>query len=600
MIIKKHWQRSLLTFVLAVTFLLSGFPLNAQDIVTSSDIASGSSVFVFRVSRKANQKKNAFPNTSDIKRTVAQRSASRRNIIRQSTVVAKANQNQRPTRRIDPQTLAKTTPQIKTMPKEQAANILAGAGEYYLEREDLEQAVEFFKEATTLDNTNRFARQGLSDSYARMGNNLLAKEETDKAKFFFEEAIKYDDQNATAYAGLGEVYGTLEQNAQAIENYEKALSINSQLTELYSPVGILYYQQGEIARAENYLVKALAANPDDAGTQYFLGLIRYKQNRYEEAQTALRRSIALDAENAEAYYYLGEVYDKLNRPNEAIAEYQKALQINPKYTDALFDLGVAFYNQERYQEAIDAYQKVTSVKNDYWEAHANLADTYRQINKLNEAAASYQIAASRIRNDAELYSKFGYVMGSLGKWNSAIDNLNKAVAISPDTTDYTNLGWAYYNAAQNDRNLRNNAEAETKLQKGKEVLQKAVQLNPRFAGAMLNLGVVNNELKDYRGAIEVLEKAVDSADDKDVKALIYNEQGISYYGLNDFDRAGKSFRKAIEMNDRFAAAHYSLGEVEYKRGNKKEAEKQLQKLQKLGAAALVNRLKLIMLGAVPR
>ena len=600
MIVKKNWRRNVLAFVLAGILVFSSFPATAQDIVTSSDIASGSSVFVFRVSRKANQKKNAFVSTSRAKRSVAQRSFSRRNIIRQSNAVAKANQKQRPTKRIDPQTLAKAAPQIKTMPKEQAANILAGAGEYYLERNELERATGFFKEATTLDKTNKFASQGLSDAYTRTGNDLLEKEETEKARFFFEEAVKFDDKNSTAYAGLGEVFDTLEQNKEAIANYEKALSLNSELTEIYSPIGILYYQEGEIAKAENYLTKALAANPNDSATQYFLGLVRYKQNRFEEAQTALERSITLDAQNAEAHYYLGEVYDKLNRQNEAIAAYQKAIQINPKYTEAFFDLGVAFYNQERYQDSVDAYKKVTTLKNDNWEAHANLADAYRQMNKLNEAAASYQIAVSRIKDNAELFSKYGYVMGSLGKWNGAIENLNKAVAISPDPTDYTNLGWAYYNAAQNDRSLRYNAEAQTKLQKGKEALEKAVQTNPRFAAALLNLGVVNNELKDYRSAISVLEKAADLADNKNVKLLVYNEQGISYYGLNDFEKAAKAFRKAIEMNDRFAAAHYSLGEVEYKRGNKKEAEKQLDKLQKLGATGLANRLKLILLGAVPR
>ena len=596
----KQWRKSLFVFVLAGIFLISSIPVAAQDIVTSEDIASGSSVFVFRVSRRGNQSKNAFVNVSALKRTAGQRKIARVKIVRQSTAVARANQKQRPTKRVDPQTLAKATPQIRTMPKEQGSLILAGAGEYYLERDDLEKAIDLFNEAYTLDKTNKFAIQGLSDAYTRQGNEFLEKEETLKAKFYFEEAVKFDDRNATAYAGLGEVFDTLEQSGEAIQNYEKALALNAELTEIYSSLGILYYQAGEIAKAENLLTKALAVNPDNAETQYFLGLIRYKQNRYAEAQTALLRSGQMEANNAEVHYYLGEVYDKLNQPNEAIAEYQKAVQLNPRYIEALFDLGVAFYNQERFQEAVDTYKKLLSVKNDYWEAHANLADAYRQLNKLNEAAASYQIATSRINTDAELFSKFAYVLGRQGKWNAAVDNLQKAAAISPEAVVYTNLGWAFYNAAQNDRQLRYAAEAQTKLQKGKEALQKALQLNPKFVAAMLNLGVVNNELKDYRSAINVLERLEDQTDDKSVEILIYNEQGISYFGLNDFDKAAKSFRKVIEMNDKFAAAHYNLGEVEYKRGNKKEAEKQLNKLLQLGAPNLASRLKLILMGAVAR
>lgn len=597
--IKKQWQKSLFALVVMWTFLLSSFPARAQDIVTSSDLTSGSSVFVFPASRKAPQRKAAVRSVSTARRTTSQRAASRRKIVRQSTAVAKSNQKSRPTKRIDPQTFAKLTINIKQISPQEGALIFAGAGEYYLERDDLDQGIDFFKEGVKLDETNQFARLGLSDAYTRKGNELLEKEEVNKALFFFEEAVKYDDKNATAFTGLGEVFDTLDEDKKAIENYEKALALNSELTEIYAPLGILYFHQGEIAKSDDYLTKALSTNPDNAETQYFLGLIRYKQDRYNEAEAALRRSIIIDPNNPDAHYFLAEVYDKLNREQDSIASYKKAVELNPKYVEAWFDLGAAYYNNERYEDAAEAYKKVILNKNDYFQAYANLGDVYRQMNQLDQAAGQYQIATARINDDAQLYSSLGFVLGSQGKWKAAIDVLEKSVAVSPDYTDYTNLGWAYFNAAQEDIKNQRPADAQAKLQKGRDALQRALQLNPKFVPAALNLGVINNELKDYRGAIEVMERTIDLADNRSVKVLANNELGIAYYGQGDYKKAAKSFRRAIDLDEKFIPAIYSLGESEFRDGNAKEAEKVIARLQQLGATNYARRLQAVMLSAGP-
>ncbi|HSK72892.1 MAG TPA: tetratricopeptide repeat protein [Pyrinomonadaceae bacterium] len=595
--IKKQWQKSLFALVLMWTFLLTGFPAQAQDIVTSSDLGSGSSVFVFRVSRKAPQGKAAFRSVSTANRSTSQKTASRQKIVRQSTAIAKVVQKSRPTKRIDPQTFAKLSVNIKQISPKEGSLIFAGAGEYYLERDDIDQGIDFFNEAVKLDESNQFARLGLSDAFTRKGHELLEKEEIKKALQFFEEAIKYDDKNATAYTGLGEIYDSLDQDKEAIENYENALRLNAELTEIYAPLGILYYHQGEVAKAENYLTKALATNPEDAETQYFLGLVRYKQTRYADAETALRRSVAIDANNPEAHYYLAEVFSKLNREQDAIASYKKAVEINPKFVEAWFDLGAAYYNNENYESAVDAYKKVIQNKNDYFQAYANLGDVYRQMNQLDQAIGQYQIASARITDDAQLYSSYGFILGRQGKWNAAIDVLEKAVSVSPDFTDYTNLGWAYFNAAQDDVKKQRPADARAKLQKGREALQKSLQLNPKFVPAALNLGVINNELQDYRATIEIMERTIDLADNRSVKVLANNELGIAYYGLGDFKKAAKSFRRAVELDGKFVPAVYSLGESEFRDGNTKEAEKAIATLQQLGATNYARRLQAIMLSA---
>ena len=577
MIIKKRRLKGFLTLTLIWAFLISGVPgLKAQDLVASSDLSGGSSVFVFRGSSKAKQSKVAFKKNP--KRTVAQKQQTRAKIVRQTNTVAKDNQKKRPTKRVDPQSLAKITQKLKTMPPKEASLVLAGAGEYYLERDDLVQAIDFFKESVTLDSANKFGKVGLSDSYTRQGYLHIEKNETDKAKFFFEEAIKYDDRNANAYAGLGEISDTLEQDKDTLKIYEKALQVDPNLTELYAPVAILYYQEGEIDNAEKYLSKALAADPNDSQNQYFLGLLRYKQNRLDEALTAFRRSLQIDANSAEAHYYLAEVYGKQGKDKEAIAEYQKAVELNPKYVDAWFDLGAAQYNAENYAAAEAAYKKVIVLKNDYWEAHANLGDTYRMKNDFGNAEGSYRIASGRIKDDAELYSKYGYVLGRQGKWKGSIEQLNNALNIDKNGFDYANIGWAYYNAAQNNLRNRREAAAKADLEQGKIALQKAVEMNDKNEAAYLNLGITLTDLGDFAGSSKALERAVALRKDW-LPAL--NELGIAYRKLGKLDDAIKQFRRTVELDNRFAAGYYNLGEALYRNRNSGEAKKMVDKLKPL-------------------
>lgn len=601
MIINKQRLKVFYTVFLVWAFLIGSFPVGAQDLVASSDITGGASVFVFRGSSKSKQKKVAFQRSQ--KRSVAQRRETRKKVVRQSNTLARVTQSKRPTKRVDPQTLARMTPQIKTMPKEEASLIFAGAGEYFLERDDLEQAIGFFKESITLDSANKFGNLGLSDAYTRKGNEHLDNDENEKAKAYFEEAIKYDDKNANAYAGLGEIFDAMEQADAAIENYQKAIDLNPDLTEVYVPLGILYFEQSsipgkpnEIAKADELLTKALAADPNDAQTQFFSGLIAYKQNDLDKALKALRRSIEINAENPEAHYYLGEIYGKMGNDREALTAYQKATGLNPKFVDAWFDLAVAQFNNEDYDGAINSYQKVVTLKNDYWEAHANLGDAYRLKNDYAKAEGSYRIAATRLKDDAELFSKFGFVLGRQGKWKASIEQLNQAVKLDQNGFDYANLGWAYYNSAQENLRMRRNAEAKSDLEQGKIALQKAVEMDPKNEAALLNLGITLTDLGDYQAAANKLEAAT-----KLRKQWLpaVNELGLAYRQMGRLNDAIEQFRKVIEIDKNFAAGYYNLGEALYRNRKTDEARKVVDKLKPLNPV-LAKRLEILMMTPVSR
>lgn len=590
--------KGFLSLFLLTAFIVNALPASAQEMVISDDFVSGSSAFVFKSSRKSFQKKVASRPTTSVKRTKTAKVETSKRIAKQNVTVAKVSPKRQKTKEIDP-VKQKVDTLIKTKSSTEASVIFAGVGEYYLNTNEPDSAIEAFRESVLLNEKNATAKLGLSEALTRKGDQQLTLEKYEIAKLFYQEAMTNNPKNAFALAGLAEIAGAKDDNDTAITNYEKALALDADLTELYAPLGAIYFQKGEIAKSEFYLQKAVALDGNNAETQFFIGLVRYKQNRNEEAIAFFKKSLLLDPNNSEAHYFLGEVYDRQDRDKEAIAAYRKAVELNPKYVDAWFDLGAAYYNRATdqgpnsiyYEESVKAYKEVVKLRPTYGEAYANLADVYRQMKRLDESIAAYRLATAYIKDDAELFSKFGFVAALRAKdpnfqsfWKLAIDNLEKAVALSPSYIDYTNLGWAYYNAAQTDLRARREADYKDKLQKARMNFEKSISLNPAIPAPFLNLGMALTDLGDFQGAINALKKASEMQKNW-IPAL--SELGIAYRKNGDFENAAKQFRRVIELDDKFAAAHYNLAETEYRRGNIKEAKKEYEILKKLNRPDLV-------------
>lgn len=593
----------------ALLGILAGlFPVNGQELVPVSDITGGSSVFVFRSGGRTVPKK--FTARAKTQRTKAQRVETAKKVSKQYVTLAKADPKRSRSTTVDPNNLPST---VGTMKADQASKLFAGVGEYYIDQNDLDNSVKFFRESVTLDEKNKTAQTGLSEALALKGNDVLVNGKAESAKAFFEEALSLNPSNSAALFGLGEVFAELDKGNEAIASYEKALLINKDLTEIFVPLGILYYQKGDIAKADELLSQALVNSSGNSETQYFLGLVRFAQNRNDEALAGFRKAAELDPKYGEAYYYTGETLVRQGKQSDAVEEYKKAIAAKPNYIEAMLALGGAYYELEKYTDAVDTYKQVIKLKNDSIEAYVNLGDTYRQMKSYNEAEASYNQAVTHIgrakdfpkEEAAEVYSKHGYVIGLQCdintrqalpcKWPTAIRSLESAVAITQSAVDYSNLGWAYYKAARVDFDFNRAAEGKLKLEQAKVNLEKVVAMNPAYVEApLMNLGMTLSDLGDYQGAIPVLERVIDK---KPNWVFAINELGRVYYGMKNYKEAAKQFRKAVDKDDKYFWGYYNLAQTEFDAGNKGEAKKAYEKLRQLNPS-LAARLNAITKGAI--
>ena len=173
----------------------------AQDIVPVSDITGGTSVFVFRGAARAVAKK--FVSAVRTVRSKSQRIESNKKVTSQYARLWKVVPRRTRTESSDPND--PRFREIQRMPKEQASKLFSGAGEYYMDRNNYDLAIDVFRESLDLDSTNAISKSGLSEALALKGNELLAKDSFPVARKFFEEALIYNPKNAPAFFGLAEV-----------------------------------------------------------------------------------------------------------------------------------------------------------------------------------------------------------------------------------------------------------------------------------------------------------------------------------------------------------------------------------------------------------
>ena len=591
-------KRLLISYLLVASMLpLSSIVYAQGDIVPVSDLTGGSSVFVWPRGAGGGAPKR-FTSRAKATRTKEARIESAKKITKQYETLAKDKPRRQRADVVDPND--PRIPKIPTMPPDEASKLFTGVGEYYIDKNDSENATNFFREAVDLDPKNPIAPKGLSEALSLKGNELLVKDQVKAAQDLFNEALKYNPNNAVAFYGLAEVYSEQQADEQSITNYEKALSFDKDLTEIYVPLGILYYQAGNIEKADNLLTKAVATDPNSAETEYFTGLVRYAQNKNEAAVAAEQKAVQLKPDYAEAYYALGQALERLDRGPEAAAAYQKALDLKPNYFEAAFDLGSEHYKMQHWDDSITAFEKAVKLKNDNVQAYINLGDAYRQAKKFEKAESAYNLAVSfferipdfDVNDKADTYNKIGYVIAQQCpintanflpcRWNTATISLEKAAALTKDNVDYANLGWAYYNAAQRDVIDGKTADAKVKLEKARTDLQKATGANSNYLTApMVNLGMALNDLGDYPSAIDVLTKVV-AREPKWTFAI--NELGVAYLLNKDYKNAIERFNMVLKRDDKYTAAWFNLGKAHYANGNIGEAKKAYTQLRRLGSS----------------
>jgi len=230
-------------------------------------------------------------------------------------------------------------------------------------------------------------------------------------------------------------------------------------------------------------------------------------------------------------------------------------------TTALFYTGLAAFNGHNYPAAEANFSKLVNTNysgkynayNLLTYSYLNSKDTVNAIKTLNDALV-------KMPNNADLRKLQMQLSLQSGKQNDIINNVQSAIAADPkNKTLYYYGGLAYSSIAESaDKNLKTAKDAATKASllktrnenfaKAADMYRKAIELDPNYFEANLNLGYVllTPGLSDYNDAQKLPVNR-----QKEYNAMMAKAN-------SEFDAAKPYLVKAVELNPKSTEALNNL------------------------------------------
>ena len=224
-----------------------------------------------------------------------------------------------------------------------------------------------------------------------------------------EDNRAYRVVQAKAYAGKGSY-------TEAAQVYQRLVSEAPDDTSLQMQLAATLVQTESYAEAKRIYQRLLSQQGEDPRLLMRIGQLELARGNFSEASLQLEKAIELDPDLTEAYGPLAEAYDGASNYRRAVDSYQRAIQA--------VDRRLASTDDPRRTQALNA------ALSNY---RTRLARIYLQMGAYEQAIDTYQTLTQTAANAVETWYGLGSASLSAGRVYQAIDALNRAKNLAPDS-----------------------------------------------------------------------------------------------------------------------------------------------------------------------
>lgn len=258
--------------------------------------------------------------------------------------------------------------------------------------------------------------------------------------------------------------------------------------------GVELFNKSKYQEAADEFQKAISINERNVGARNWLGAAYQRLNKHKEAAEVLEKVVELDPDWAEAHNNLAYSYQMLQDYENAESEYKRALEIKPDFTEGRYNLGCVLQFEKKNDEAIKEFEEILKAKptqERQLDVYLRIGDMARDGNDNAKALQYYNKALELNKKDPTVQTKI--------------------YLLEPDPT------------------------------KRKDGLEKILDLDPANYEALLNLGIIAYQGKDFTTALDYLGKALAR---NPYDAAVHYWLGRYYFSLDSMKSAIKQFTDA--------------------------------------------------------
>ena len=407
------------------------------------------------------------------------------------------------------------------------------------EARDTEKAEEAFIKEVGEHPTNGYA-------YLYIAHIQFVNAEYGEALSSIEQALKYipkkdKEYKSACYYKRAGIYQALNKLDQAISDFTTAISYDREDEDSYWERAQIYYEQGKYDLADADYREMQKIDQNSAMTFMGLGRNELHRKNFQNAVDIFDNVVALYSDYSSGYAFRAEAYMGLGKYMEAASDVVKALELD--YNDKAFGLMVSVADSAFVQMNIKLKaMAVTDSNNSYWPYCLGVINEHTK--KYQDAITSY-LKAIKLDESDMIYSRVSKCYEGMGEWASAIEYIDKAIALDEKDTDYLlSKADLYYEAGQPDTAIR--------------VMDQYIDAVPDYAGGYYYRGWYKDNVKDVDGAIEDYTTVLTL--DPDISSALLL-RGTMYLLKDEADLAKKDFELVLQKDtvaDNGSNAMYAL------------------------------------------
>ena len=350
------------------------------------------------------------------------------------------------------------------------------------------------------------------DEYLR-GNELLrapADTETlSEAEKSFRQAISLDSAYAMPYAGLCRVYLT---------RYERS------------------FDAADFARAEDNCRRTLSLNALQADPHKALGGLYLASGRLDEAEAEFAVARRLSRRDGEATIGLADVADRRGDAVKAERFYRDAIALEPLYWRTHASLGRFLFGHGRYPDAVGAFKLAVELDSGHAGVYESMGGAYYMNGAFDEALAAWQKALA-LKPGATGYSNVGTAYFFLHRYDDAAQMYERAIQVAPkDHRWWGHLGDARRFAGQREDAMRAYEHAAL-------LARENLAVDPSDAETRIRLALYDAQLGRVSLARQALDETLGLTPDD---LYLYYDAAVAYASLGMADQSLKALATAVK------------------------------------------------------
>lgn len=371
-------------------------------------------------------------------------------------------------------------------------------------------------------------------------------EDTKTAEESMAKALGIWESEPRWYALAAEM---TEDYTRSVEYYQQAIELEPEYTSHYLALGKIHLEAKKSLAAVKCFEKSLELNPElvDGWIQRALG--KRAQQRMPEAMASINHALSLAPEHKEARKTAALLTFENGKYRESEKHLVSLLGQEPNDTELLALFARTLTAQKQGDQALRIIDKAIALEDDSLLLKLQRAEMIKLIEGPSAAVDQLRIIGSQYPDQYPLVIDLVTTLAEAGE-------VDQAIRTAIDILGNEEVGYTKEQKAHlyliSGKLLRNNGQ----LDQAVHHLYKAKKLTPPNYEAVLELGRVHFERRQYDLALEKIEEAIDIEPDE---AEGYYQAGRVLKELKLYNQAERMLRKASQLAPHDLKIHRQLG-----------------------------------------